>query len=51
VSSRLVFGYLTELQLCGKLGEIAALPPLMAAWAPILLFTGLGLYLTATARW
>jgi len=51
VSILLVFVYFTVLQLFGKLGEIAALPPLMAAWAPNLLFTGLGLYLTATARW
>jgi len=51
VSIMLVFVYFGVLQAFGKLGEVAALPPLMAAWAPNLLFAGLGLYLTATARW
>jgi LPS export ABC transporter permease LptG len=51
VSIMLVFVYYLVLQVCGKMGEIAALPPLMAAWAPNLLFGALGLYATITARW
>ena len=51
VSIVLVFVYFGVLQAFGKMGEVALLPPLMAAWAPNLLFSGLGLYLTATTRW
>jgi LPS export ABC transporter permease LptG len=51
VSIVLVFVYFGILQAFGKMGEVALLPPVMAAWAPNLLFSGLGLYLTATARW
>ncbi len=51
VSIMLVFVYFGVLQAFGKLGEVAVLPPLMAAWAPNLLFAGFGLYLSATARW
>jgi LPS export ABC transporter permease LptG len=51
VSIVLVFVYFGVLQAFGKMGEVALLPPLLAAWAPNLLFSGLGLYLTATARW
>ena len=51
MSVLLVFVYFASLQAFGKLGEVALLPPLLAAWAPNLLFSGIGLYLTATARW
>ena len=51
VSIVLVFVYFGVLQAFGKMGEVALLPPVMAAWAPNLLFSGAGLYLTATARW
>ncbi len=51
VSILLAFVYYGTLQAFGKLGEVALLPPLLAAWAPNLLFSGIGLYLTATARW
>jgi LPS export ABC transporter permease LptG len=51
VSVLIVFVYFASLQAFGKLGEVALLPPLMAAWAPNLLFSGIGLYMTATARW
>jgi LPS export ABC transporter permease LptG/LPS export ABC transporter permease LptF len=51
ISILLVFVYYMVLQLFGKMGEIALLPPLLAAWAPNLLFGGLGLYATAAARW
>ena len=51
ISVLLVFIYFATLQAFGKLGEVALLPPLLAAWAPNLLFSGLGLYLTATSRW
>ena len=47
----LVFVYFAVLQAFGKMGEVAMLPPSMAAWGPNLLFSGLGLYLTATTRW
>jgi LPS export ABC transporter permease LptG/LPS export ABC transporter permease LptF len=51
VSILLVFVYYLVLQLFGKMGEIALLPPLLAAWAPNLMFGGLGIYATASARW
>ncbi|HEY3175647.1 MAG TPA: LptF/LptG family permease [Candidatus Polarisedimenticolia bacterium] len=51
VSVLIVFVYFATLQAFGKLGEVALLPPMLAAWAPNLLFSGAGLYLTATARW
>ena len=47
----LAFVYFGILQAFGKLGEVARLPAVLAAWAPNLFFSGLGLYLTATARW
>ncbi len=51
VSIMLAFAYYATLHFFGKLGEVAFFPPLLAVWAPNLLFGGLGLYLTATARW
>jgi len=51
ISILIVFVYFGVLQLFGKLGEVAVLPPLLAAWAPNMLFSALGLYMTATARW
>ncbi len=51
LSILLAFVYFALLQAFGKLGEVARLPPLLAAWAPNLMFSGIGLYLTATGRW
>ena len=51
VSVLLVFVYFGVLQVFGKLGEVAMLPPVVAAWAPNVLFSGVGTYLTSTARW
>ncbi|MGH9867731.1 MAG: LptF/LptG family permease [Candidatus Polarisedimenticolia bacterium] len=51
LSILLVFVYYMVLQLFGKMGETAMLPPLLAAWAPNLIFGGLGLYATMSARW
>ncbi|HET6372062.1 MAG TPA: LPS export ABC transporter permease LptG [Candidatus Polarisedimenticolia bacterium] len=51
VSILIAFVYYGVLQVFGKLGEVALLPPLLAAWAPNLLFAGAGLYLMSTARW
>ncbi|HKY32614.1 MAG TPA: LptF/LptG family permease, partial [Candidatus Polarisedimenticolia bacterium] len=51
LSVLLVFVYYTVLQLFGEMGEIAVLPPVLAAWAPNILFGGAGLYAVAMARW
>jgi len=47
----IVFIYFGVLQVFGKLGEVAALPPFVAGWAPNVIFSGLGLWLTGSARW
>lgn len=39
------------MQVSSKLGEVGQLPPLLAAWAPNILFSGSGLYLMASSRW
>ncbi len=43
--------YYFLLQASGKLGEVGVLPPIMAAWAPNVIFSGAGLYLMASSRW
>ncbi len=45
VSILLVFVYFGVLQVFGKLGEVAILPPFVAGWAPNILFGLLGSYL------
>ena len=50
-SITIVFVYFGVLQVFGKLGEVASLPPIIAAWAPNVLFSALGVYMTSTARW
>ncbi len=47
----LVFVYYAVMQAFGKMGEIAVLPPLMAAWGPNLIFAGAGVYSTISSRW
>ncbi len=47
----IVFIYFGVLQVFGKLGEVAVLPPFVAGWAPNAIFSGLGLWLTGSARW
>ncbi len=44
-------GYFFLMQMSGKLGEIGLLPPMLAAWAPNVLFSGAGVYLMASSRW
>ncbi len=43
--------YFFLMQMSGKVGEIGLLPPVLAAWAPNVLFSGAGLYLMASSRW
>lgn len=43
--------YYFVMQATGKLGEIGLLPPVLAAWAPNMAFSGAGLYLMAWSRW
>jgi lipopolysaccharide export system permease protein len=43
--------YYFSMQLSGKLGEVGALPPFIAAWGPNFAFSGAGLYLMASSRW
>jgi LPS export ABC transporter permease LptG len=47
----LVFIYYAAMQAFGKLGEVALLPPLMAAWGPNLIFAGAGAYWSFSSRW
>ncbi|MBI3450465.1 MAG: LptF/LptG family permease [Acidobacteria bacterium] len=51
ISLLLATVYFFAMQTCGKLGEIGVLPPFLAAWAPNLGFSGVGLYLMASSRW
>ena len=51
VSILLVFVYFGVLQVFGKLGEVAILPPFFAGWAPNILFGGTGIYLASISRW
>ncbi len=51
VALLLVTVYFFAMQASSKLGEVGVLPPLLAAWAPNLLFSGSGLYLMASSRW
>jgi len=50
-SITIVFVYFGVLQIFGKLGEVATIPPFVAGWAPNVLFSALGAWLTGSARW
>ena len=43
--------YFFLMQVSGKMGEVGVMPPLLAAWAPNVVFSGTGLYLMASSRW
>ena len=50
VGIALAISYWTVISVCAALGTGGALPPILAAWAPNLMFGAGALYLLLTAR-
>lgn len=47
LSVMIIFGYYLMLFICGALGQIAVLNPVVAGWLPNIVFLGIGLFLVS----